>query len=90
MADLQVHVALALLGVLVLGIFGEVAVSAGDCDLLGELDAELVRELIDFVLELFLNLCKWVGHGCRFQFAKKFCGVRDQRMVCRAPRKETL
>src|ERR1700694_1361828 len=56
MGDLEVDVALAFLGVLVLGVFREVAVGTGDSDLLGKLDAELVRELIDFVLELFLNL----------------------------------
>ncbi len=66
MGDLEVDVALALLGELVLGVFGEVTVGASDGDLLRELDAELVRELIDFVLELFLNLGKWVGHGSRF------------------------
>src|SRR6267378_2905535 len=37
MADLEVDVALAFLGVLVLGVFGEVAMSAGDSDLLGKL-----------------------------------------------------
>jgi len=63
MADLEVDVALAFLGVLVLGVFREVTVSAGDSDLLGKLDAELVGELVDFVLELFLDLGEWVGHG---------------------------
>src|ERR1700682_2241006 len=90
MADLEVDVALAFLGVLVFGVFGEVAVSAGDSDLLGKLDAELMGELVDFVLELFLNLGEWVGHGSGFQFAKKVGGVRNQRMVCRTPRKGTL
>ena len=56
MGDLEVDVALALLGVLVLGVLGEVAVGAGHSDFLGKLDAELVRELINFVLKLFLNL----------------------------------
>ncbi len=65
MGDLEVDVALAFLGVFVLGVFGEVAVGAGDGDLLGKLDAELVGELVDFVLELFLNLGEWVGHGSR-------------------------
>src|ERR1700687_1270928 len=90
MANLEVDVALAFLGVLVLGVFGEVAVSAGNSDLLGKLDAELVGELVDFVLELFLDLGEWVGHVSRFQFAKKVGGVRNQRMVSRTPRKETL
>jgi hypothetical protein len=56
MGDLEVDVALAFLGILVLGVFGKVAVGAGDSDLLGKLDAEFVRELVDFILELFLNL----------------------------------
>ena len=56
MSDLEVDEALALLGELVLGVFGEVAVGARDGDFLGKLDAKLVRELVDFVLELFLDL----------------------------------
>src|SRR5260370_18718573 len=71
MGNLEVDVALALLGELVLGVFGEVSVGAGNGDLLGELDAELVRELIDFVLELFLNFGKWVGHGIRSSVHQK-------------------
>jgi hypothetical protein len=55
MADLEIDVALAFLGVLVLGVFREVAVGAGDSDLFGKLDVELVRELVDFFLELFFN-----------------------------------
>jgi len=65
MGDLEIDVALALFGVLVLGIFGEVAVGAGDGDFLGELDVELVGELVDFVLQLFLDFGERVGHGCR-------------------------
>jgi len=38
-------------------------VRASDGNLFGKFDTELVRELVDFVLELFLNLGKWVGHG---------------------------
>ncbi len=56
MGDLQIDVALSLLGVLVLGVFREVAVGAGDSDFLGELDVQFVRELLDFILELFLDL----------------------------------
>ncbi len=56
MGNLEINVALAFLGVFVLGVFGEVAVGSGDSDLLGKLDAELMRELVDFVLEFFLNL----------------------------------
>jgi len=40
-------------------------VSAGDGDFLGKLDVQLVRELFDFILQLFLNLSQWIGHGCR-------------------------
>jgi len=54
--DLEVDVALALFGEFVLGVFGEVAVGAGDGNLLGKFDAELVRELVDLVLQLFLDL----------------------------------
>ena len=56
MGDLEIDVALAFLGEFVLGVFGEVAVRASDGNFLGKLDAELVGELIDFVLELFLDL----------------------------------
>ena len=44
LADFGVDVALALLGVFVFGVFGEVAVSASNGDLLGEFDVELMLE----------------------------------------------
>ena len=56
LGDTGVNVTLALLGVLVLGVFGEVAVGARDGDFLGELNIELVGELIDFVEYLLLDL----------------------------------
>src|SRR6267154_971021 len=65
MGDLEVDVALAFLGELVLGVFREVAMRASNGNLFGKFDAELVRKLVDFVLELFLNLGEWVGHGSR-------------------------
>ena len=58
MADLCVHVALALFGVFVFRIFRQVTVRASDGDFLGKLDVELMLERIDFLLELLLDFCK--------------------------------
>ncbi len=62
-ADLGVHVALALFGVFVLRIFREVTVRASYGDFLGQLDAELMFERIDFLLELVLDFCQRVSHS---------------------------
>lgn len=62
LADARVDKALALLGVFVLGIFGKVAVGAGDRDFFGKFDVELVLELVDFFLKLLFDLCDRVRH----------------------------
>lgn len=56
LADAGVDVALAFFGVLVLGVFREVAVGPGDGDFFGKIDVQFVRELFNFVLQFFLNL----------------------------------
>ena len=43
MADAGVDEALAFLGIFVLGVFGEVAVGAGDCNFLGQVDVSSSR-----------------------------------------------
>jgi hypothetical protein len=63
LADFGVDVTLALLGVLVFGVFGEVAVRARDGNFLGKLDAEFVLEEIDLLLEFLFDLLNWVGHS---------------------------
>ncbi len=63
LADFGVDVTLALLGVFVLGVFGEVTVGAGDGDFLGELDVELVLESVDFLLQLVLNFRERISHS---------------------------
>src|SRR6266849_3148066 len=63
LADFGVDVALALLGVLVLGVFGEVAVRAGNGDFLGEVDVEFVLQGVNFQLELLFNFGKRVRHS---------------------------
>src|SRR5579863_8015084 len=62
-ADFGVYVALALFGVLVLGVFGEVAVRAGNGNFLGEVDVEFMLQGINFLLELLFNIGKRVGHS---------------------------
>src|SRR5579859_427257 len=63
LADFGVDVALALLGVFVLGVFGEVAVRTGDSNLLGEFDVEFVLQGINFLLELLFNFGKRIRHS---------------------------
>lgn len=63
LADFGVDVALPFLGEFVLGVFGEVAVRTGDSNFLGEFDAELVLECIDFLLDLLFDLCEMVSHS---------------------------
>jgi len=55
LAEAGRDVALALLGVLIFGIFREIAMRARNFDLFRELVVKLVLEGGDFVLELFLN-----------------------------------
>ena len=62
-ADFGVDVALALFGVLVLGVLGKVAVRAGNGNFLREFDVEFVLERVDFLLKFLLNLCKRVSHS---------------------------
>src|SRR5580704_954609 len=63
LADFGVDVALALLGVFVLGVFGKVAVRAGDGDFLGKFDVEFVLQGVDFLLELLFNFGERVRHS---------------------------
>jgi hypothetical protein len=53
---------LALLGVFVLCVFGQIAVSASLHELFGQLVVEFVFELGDFVLQFFLELFANVSH----------------------------
>jgi len=62
-ADFCVDVALTLLGVLVFGVFGEVAVGASDSDLLREVNVQFVLEGVNFRLELLFNLSERVRHN---------------------------
>src|SRR6266478_1097721 len=63
LADLGIDVALALLGVFVLGVFGEVSVRAGNGNFLGEFDVEFVLQGVNFLLELLFNFGKRVRHS---------------------------
>src|SRR5580700_2165954 len=63
LADFGVDVALALLGVLVLGVLGKVAVRACNGDFLGELDVEFVLQGVNFLLELLFTFGERVRHS---------------------------
>ena len=64
------HVTLALLGVLVLRVFGKIAMGARNFDFFRQFVVELVLQGGDFVLELFLNfLCK-INHLKRLSTAE--------------------
>ena len=63
LADFGVDVTLSFLGVLVLGVFGKVAMCACDSDFLGELDVELVLEVVDFLLDLMFDFSNRVSHS---------------------------
>ena len=63
LADASVDEALALLGKLVFGVFGEVAVGPGYRNFLGKVDAALVLEGGEFVLNFLLNFLQWIRHG---------------------------
>jgi len=63
LANFGVDVALAFFGVLVLGVFREVAMGASYRNFLGKLDVKLVLERIDFLLKLSFNLCNRVSHS---------------------------
>src|SRR6267378_1442144 len=58
-----IDVALALLGVLVLGVFGEVPVGASYSNLPGKVDVEFVLQRVNFLLELLFNFGKRVRHN---------------------------
>src|SRR6266481_3076985 len=62
-ADFGIDVALALLGVLVLGVFGEVSVGASYSNLLGKVDVEFVLQRVNFLLELLFDFGKRVRHS---------------------------
>ena len=53
---------MTLLGVLILGVFGKIAVRASDFDFLGKLVVELMLKGGDFVLELLFNFLGQVNH----------------------------
>ena len=61
-ADSRVDEALAFLGEFVLGVFGKIAVGAGDGNFLGKLDVELMLQVVNFLLDLLLDLREWIGH----------------------------
>src|SRR6202000_3117672 len=63
-ADSGVHKSLALFRELILRIFRQIAVRAGDRDLLREFYIELMFESVDLVLELLLDLLEWVVRHC--------------------------
>src|SRR5262245_9683211 len=63
LADARVDETLPLLGVFVLGILGEVAMRPRDRNFLGQLDVQLVFELVDLFLQLLLHLRDRVGHA---------------------------
>src|ERR1700675_1798636 len=84
-----VHIALAFLCVLVLRVFRKVAVRTRFGDLFGEIDVELVLEVVDFPLQTLFDLRERVRHVRR---SPKVCcqknvrGVRFSRMARRTPR----
>src|SRR5215467_2481100 len=63
LADARVDETLAFFGVFVLGILGKVAMRPRHCNFLGQLDAQLVFELVDLFLQLLLHLRDGVGHA---------------------------
>jgi hypothetical protein len=63
LADFGVDVALVFLGVLVLSVFREVAMRAGNGDFLGEFNVEFVLQVVNFLLELLFNFSKRVRHS---------------------------
>src|SRR5262249_4997693 len=83
--DFGVYVGLPLFCGLVLGVFGKVAVGAGDSNLLGKLDVQLVREHVNFLLQLLFDPADLVRHGFSCWLAKfavsfdKFCSLFPRR-----------
>src|SRR5712691_2005157 len=58
-------IALALLGVLELGVLRQVAVPAGPHQLSGQLEVQLVLERLDLFFQFLLDLGERIGHGLR-------------------------
>ncbi len=65
LADATLHVPLLVLGGVVAGVLLEVALFAGDFDLVGDLDAATRRQIVEFRLELVVGGLRElrVGHG---------------------------
>src|SRR5579871_118503 len=62
LADASVYESLSLLGVLILGVFGKVAVGTRDGDFLWKFDIQLVVELVNFFMQLLFDFRERI-HG---------------------------